>query len=785
MDCSELAQLLAERSMGELSAEQSAAVGEHLAACDSCRGRWRLNDESQVLHDAAQPLRARPGAEHTLLDRLNAEELGSEPVEGMRLAGFELLGPLGKGGMGTVFKARQLSMDRLVALKILPRKLAENQDFVVRFIREARSAAKLRHPHIVQAYDVGHAEGVYYFAMEYVDGEGLNAILQREGPLDPQRALRLMRQVCSALVAAHKAGIIHRDIKPSNLMVDQNGDVRVTDFGLAKRAEGDFELTADGQTLGSPTYVSPEMASGKGVDARADLYSLGATFYHLLAGRPPFEGASFSELIVKHVNESPRALFLAAPNVDPRFCRIIDCLLRKDPDARYPSAQALLEELEAFRGLKTAADAATAQPRAVSHEASTPTLGGDQVRRRGAALAAGPDQLRWDFSRVPFAAIGVVVLLLAALGVVFWAGSWLRGRRGRRLPLAPKEQVTPGPEMLERYAESLYGNARRAADDGRWSDAKRYMSTLDSKYAKTRFYAGNRAGIAALRGRVEQKLTEIAAGSKTGVATPVAVKWPVYTKWPFDAREAKRRQKATAEALGVPSERDIDLGNGARMTFVLIPAGEFLMGSPEHPSPGLLAERYGGNAAWYLHERPQHQVRITRPFWLGKYEVTQKQWQAVMDTNPSKFRGPQHPVEQVTWWDCERFLTLLNEKAPRRTFRLPTEAEWEFACRCGTTTQFWFGDAKDRAGDYAWLRENSGGMSHPVGEKKPSPWGLHDMTGNVWEQCQDPYGKYSAERQVDPAGATQANFPVFRGGAWTFDAHLVPLASRMAHPLGR
>jgi serine/threonine protein kinase len=275
-----------------------------------------------------------------------SEQQGGEPK---RLGGFEILGRIGKGGMGTVYKARQVSLNRSVALKILSKALAANEDFVKRFIREARSAATIHHPNIVEAYDVGLAEGYYYFAMEYVDGEGLDAVLRREVTLEQGRAAGIMEQVCSALAAAHEAGIVHRDIKPSNIMFDSKGQVRVTDFGLAKRIEGDISVTADGQALGTPAYVAPEMAKGGEADARSDLYSLGATMFHALAGRPPFVGKSFSEVLIKPAPEPPPLLSSLAPRVDRRLCHIIDRLLRKNPDGRYPSAKALLDDLHTRR----------------------------------------------------------------------------------------------------------------------------------------------------------------------------------------------------------------------------------------------------------------------------------------------------------------------------------------------------------------------------------------------------------------------------------------------------
>ena len=198
----------------------------------------------------------------------------------------------------------------------------------------------------------------------------------------------------------------------------------------------------------------------------------------------------------------------------------------------------------------------------------------------------------------------------------------------------------------------------------------------------------------------------------------------------------------------------------------------------------MLARRTGKNVAYYRHERPQHQVRITRPFWLGKYEVTQEQWQAAMGSNPSKFRGPQNPVEQLSWSDCQQFLSRLRDRVPDKAFRLPTEAEWEYACRCGAATQFWFGDDDKRLGDYAWTRENSARKSHPVGTRKPNVRGLHDMLGNVWEWCQDCYGPYEAGKQADPAGPTTGTYRVLRGGSWGSDADACRSAFRLYYTPG-
>jgi len=253
----------------------------------------------------------------------------------------------------------------------------------------------------------------------------------------------------------------------------------------------------------------------------------------------------------------------------------------------------------------------------------------------------------------------------------------------------------------------------------------------------------------------------------------------IYTKWPFDAAEAKRRQAETARALGVPVEQDIDLGNGIKITMVLIPAGEFMMGSPEKPTTEELAKLYGGAAQWYERERPQHRVRVTKPFWIGKTEVTQAQWQAVMGANPSTTKGALNPVEQVSWNDCQTFLTRLNEKVARKGFRLPTEAEWEYACRTGAATQYHFGNGKEQLSDYAWWDGGTSGKTHAVGLKKPNVWRLHDMHGNVDEWCLDGYGNYASGTQTDPTGLTGSAERVFRGGAVASEPRGCRSASRL------
>jgi formylglycine-generating enzyme required for sulfatase activity len=246
--------------------------------------------------------------------------------------------------------------------------------------------------------------------------------------------------------------------------------------------------------------------------------------------------------------------------------------------------------------------------------------------------------------------------------------------------------------------------------------------------------------------------------------------WTLIPKWPFDAEEAKRRQREASARLGLPVEKTVDLGDGVVIELVLIPAGPFDMGSPDNE-----VGRFGSM------EGPVHRVRITRAFYMGKHEVTQEVWEKVMGTNPSNFKGAKNPVENVSWDDCQDFLKKLNALAKAQgNFRLPTEAQWEYACRAGTKTRFCSGDADAGLTDYAWFGANSGGTTHPVGEKKPNAWGLHDMHGNVWEWCadwweQDYYGKSPRD---DPTGPVTGAGRVLRGGSWDDGARYCRSASR-------
>ncbi|MCC7133489.1 MAG: serine/threonine-protein kinase [Gemmatimonadales bacterium] len=262
-------------------------------------------------------------------------------------ADYELIRELGRGGMGIVHLARDLKLDRLVALKVLPPAGAANDGLRDRFLREARTAAQLSHPNIVPVYRADQTGGFAFFAMGFVDGESLAERLARLGSIAPAEAVRLLREAAWALAYAHARGVIHRDVKPENLMLEKGtGRVVVTDFGIARDLRA-TRLTEDGQVLGSVHYMSPEQIAGASLDGRSDLYSLGVVGFQCLSGRLPFDAAQASAVLVQHAVSPPTPLRAVAPDVPASLAAVIDRCLAKDPAERFPNCEALAAALTA------------------------------------------------------------------------------------------------------------------------------------------------------------------------------------------------------------------------------------------------------------------------------------------------------------------------------------------------------------------------------------------------------------------------------------------------------
>lgn len=263
------------------------------------------------------------------------------------IPGFKFVRKLGAGAMGTVVLARQLSLDRLVAIKLLPRKFAQDQQFVERFYKEGRAAAKLNDQNIVAAYDVGKAGEHYYFVMEFIDGDTVYDRIQTLRRIPEDEAIKYVRQTASALMHAHERGFIHRDVKPKNLMINKAGAVKLADLGLARGDNDEGAIAQEqGKIFGTPYYISPEQIRSRPVTPATDLYGLGATFYHMVTGRVPFEGANAREVMQKHLKEPLTPPDQITPSLSGGISMIIEMLMAKDPNDRYQRAGDLIEDLD-------------------------------------------------------------------------------------------------------------------------------------------------------------------------------------------------------------------------------------------------------------------------------------------------------------------------------------------------------------------------------------------------------------------------------------------------------
>ncbi len=293
------------------------------------------------------------------------------------IAGFEILEKVGQGGMGAVFRARQMSMDRIVALKILPPKLAQDPSFKTRFLNEAKVCAKLSHMNIINGIDCGEAGGYTYFAMEFVDGRTIKQIMKEKGKFSPADALKIIRQMVDALAYAKSMGLVHRDVKPDNIMMTAGGVAKLCDLGLAKHVEGndDASLTQSGQAVGTPHYIAPEQARGEAVDFNTDIYSLGATFYHMLTSKTPFDAPTSAAVMALHIANDTKSPCDVDPSVPIGYGQVISRMMAKFKEDRYNNPADLVKDLDALEEGRT--------PAAASFKAKTSCLMPQSSPNRG------------------------------------------------------------------------------------------------------------------------------------------------------------------------------------------------------------------------------------------------------------------------------------------------------------------------------------------------------------------------------------------------------------------
>lgn len=636
-----------------------------------------------------------------------------------RLAHFEIEKILGRGAFGIVAKAYDEKLHRVVAIKMLSPNLATASPLRQRFLREARSAAAVTHENVVAIYDT-QEEPIPYLVMEFVPGPTLQQRMNETGPMEVAEVLRVGQQIASGLAAAHAVNLIHRDIKPSNILLSGGLSERakISDFGMA-RAVDDASMTRSGMIAGTPMYMAPEQAHGETLDHRADLFSLGSVLYQMAGGRPPFRAMNTLAVLKRVCEDTPPPLDDVLPGTPRWLEKIIFRLLEKKLEDRYQTAQEV-------------ADLLTRCQRELEYNGKV-TCFDDELGSTGTSVVK-PEKSTFFASRK------------ASLG-------WLAGG-----VIA----------LVAAIAISLNSDQRERSDSVSVTSSANPTSTTGT-------------------GR------PVNSAESTGWHDwPDDAPMPAIV--PFDAEQAKAHQEAWAEYLEIPVEYENAIG----MKFRLIPPGEFLMGStPAQIEAALKVVVYNEWRENITSETPQHKVVLTKPVYFGVTEVTQTQYEQIMGFNPALFSATgrakeivsgldtdNYPVDTVSWNDAEEFCTRLSQKEGLQPFdfhlsnvpssqegsgyRLATDAEWEYACRAGTSTLFCSGDEDQDLRLVGWIKDNAGNRTHTVGELTANSFGLFDVHGNVWEWVMDSwepefYSNFQENAATDPF-CTGLNLRLFRGG---------------------
>jgi formylglycine-generating enzyme required for sulfatase activity len=744
---------------------------------DGLLSREEFDSRKNAILDAAYALPAGASAEGAgapVIERAGTE-IGL--MAGQEVGPFErryrLERLIAYGGMGQVWQAldlatqAELGHSARVALKILPPQLTENGVHARLLIEEAARARQLAHEHIVRVYDWAQdpATGSFFLIMECLDGEDLDSLLAREGPLALGRALALLGPVAEALDHAwDKHRLVHRDIKPANVFLTAGGEVKLLDFGIAARARAGASAQAGAgagagveapASSGTAGYRAPEtLAVGTAAPARGlDVHAVAAMLYRMIAGRLPFVGPRAADALA----ERPAGLS------DAQW-RTLQAGFALEAGARPASVRALLDALAApAAGADGAADtnpAPNAAPNAAgaAAPAAAPPPASDAAP---AGAAARPDPHPEDArrkARIDAAAAAAAAAARAAL-------ERQRREQEKLARLAAEESRRVRKEELRRQLQ-----ARREADAE--------QARLEREEAQRKLEQAK----AAAAYLAEQKRTRMEAAARSQAELAVLMPTPA---------------SPVADLEGVLRDRFLE-GDEKGPELVLLPTGRFQMGSPEHERK--IAMAAGSQPAWLAREQPQHWVGIERPIAMGRYPVTVGEWRAFVRATgwrpsgevnweaPGFAQAERHPVVGVNWFDALHYVRWLGEMTGR-SYRLPSEAEWEYACRAGTRTAFSFGDTiSTTQANYDGNFTYNGGArgeyrrgTTPVGMFPANAWGLYDMHGNVWEWVQDVVHENYEGAPLDGSAWEEGGDGarrILRGGSWLYNPRYLRSALR-------
>ena len=738
---------------------------------------------------------------------------------------YEIIRQLGRGGMAIVFLARDKRLEREVALKLLPQELTHDENFALRFLREAKISASLAHPNIVHIFDVDRTGGFYYYTMAFVDGVSLAQIIRQSGAINPKVIARLGIQVCFALQHAHDKGIVHRDIKPENILINKKRQPVVVDFGIAK-AMRDSTLSQAGTFIGTPLYMSPEQIRGQELDGRSDIYSLGCLLYEMAVGKPPFRDMEHTALLYNQVHITPPAPDTIHPTIPKALSNIIMFALSKEPDLRPQSAAELAKMLHDAFIVEHAVEQ-SAKPEQSDENPASPPLrhvhsplekGGTVFMAASPAMAASPGhpielshrpaggadqtmimkpQREEDRKTVPEILVAraeeekrkkkrkkwlaLAAATLLGLGLTGYGLFRMLGAPGQTpnsqpetAAVAPSPENTPvavAPEEKQATASPESTLTAESAPSGPENTPNPAIQGSHDALPVRRVEERNPSS--ARSATAPEKRAAPATSSRDNRAAPSSsskiASTPAESPRVALRTEPQARPATPAPAPVTPPEAKKPEKLTASIAWMKIMGGTFTMGD----TVGDLIENC----------RPAHKV-ILSSFEMSRDEVTVQQYavflQATGYSSPpewdAQMEDPTRPVVYVSWQDAAAFARWAGA-------RLPTEAEWEYAARGGTdgAKYPWGNDAASGRANCRHPFEGGAGwkkyLSRP-GMFPPNEFGLNDMAGNVWEWCADWDGVYSASDASNPRGSGAGSKRIVRGGAWNSGDNTVRVAMR-------
>jgi serine/threonine protein kinase len=727
---------------------------------------------------------------------------------------YEIKEKIGQGGFGAVYRVYDKKMNIDKALKIIPEAMVSDEEAMADLQAEARTMISLNHNNIVRVYDFHDTGAIKYIDMEYVEGKTLTKLkLEHPNKQIPEAKVKeLAIKIADGLSYAHSNNILHKDIKPQNVMVTEKDEIKIMDFGIAETVRTSMSRIDKSISSGTLVYMSPEQIKGQNIGKESDIYSFGAMLYEVLSGHPPFYKGAVEYQIL---NEKPKKMGNVSKEMN---CIILKCL-QKDYKNRYTNIDKIIQELDStpkrykiVEGKpypkRPTGSLKKLVPISIITEPSDAIVYLDGKRQKQLTplntknivgeitIKIEKEEYKTIEDKIEISGSSTNEFYLELESVM---GSltvesekvgqtiWMNEKRTEFKSPYTFENIIPNKEYTFQINQSNYLSEKKKVKINNFEDKKILLSSsiLGSITIETN----------------EPGHTIWMNGKKTEFLTPYTFKniipnkeyrFAIETETTFSEDYSVKIKEKENKVVKIIKFREVP---EVPANLIFVKGGTFQMGQPDPNTNG---------TRWLGDEQLVHEVFVDR-FFIGKYPVTQKEYEEIMRNNPSYFKEekviktgflkiaskverltvPEKPVERVSWYDAVEFCNKKSIKEgltpcysgsskniecdfTANGYRLPTEAEWEYAARGGNKSRSYKYSGSDNIEDVAWYYGNSGDITHPVGTKQPNELGIYDMSGNVWEWCNDWYDAnyYEKSSKNNPKGPDRSIYHVLRGGCF-------------------